>query len=319
MRITLLDNVPAECDRVRVASPEATFYHTRLWLDAVSAAHPRMSSACLVAEDGAAVVGYMPFFFVRSGPFRRAWSLPFGTYGGPVAAGDRSVQAALLDRFRNLLSTRDVVEAGWTDFHGLGDDEGWHTYPQQTHIVDLTPGFEHLWNRAFARDRRQRSRRATKLGVVVARSHSAEDLGAHYAIYHDRMRAFATDTIQPLALFQKLFSDGGEQVRLYVARRDGEVVGTHFNFCHRSEMIAWFGMTSALGDKLQAGTLLYTECMRAACAEGLTRYNLGGSLGKESLIAYKESLGGELYRYNTYFQRSVAGRIGAALKHLVRR
>jgi len=316
MRISLLDSVPAECEELAATSPETTFYHTRLWLDAVAAAHARMSVACLAAEEDGRVRGYMPFFFVHTDPFRRAWSLPFGTYGGPVAGGDRDVQAALLERFRRLLEKRDIVEVGWTNYDDLEAPGSWTPMAQETHVVDLRPGYDAVFENQLARDRRQRSRRAVRLGVEVYPSHDRVELDKHYAIYHERMLGFKAPVIHPPVLFRKLFDDGGDRVRLFIARRGDDVVGAHFNFCHRGEMIAWFGMASALGDKLQAGTLLYTETMRAACAEGFERYNLGGSLGRASLVAYKESLGGLPRRYNILYRRGLVGRLGAAVRRI---
>jgi CelD/BcsL family acetyltransferase involved in cellulose biosynthesis len=319
MKVTLLDNVPSECDELAGESPDTTFYHTRLWLDTVAAAHANMSVACFVAEDAGAVAGFLPFFFVRTGPFRRAWSLPFGTYGGPVVRAGSDAQSALLTRFRALPSVRDVIEAGWTDYGNIGTEAQWRTLAQQTHIVDLEEGFDNIWNEKLGRDKQQRSRRAERLGVKVFRSRDPRDLDAHYEIYLERMRAFGTRIVHPRLLFQKLFAEGGERVRLYVARCEDVVVGAHFNFCHRGEMIAWFGMTNARGEGLQAGTLLYTEIMRDACRDGLVRYNLGGSLCRESLVAYKESLGGRSCSYAIRYRRSIAGHVGAALVRLGRR
>jgi CelD/BcsL family acetyltransferase involved in cellulose biosynthesis len=319
MKVTLHDHVPAECDAVATSDAETTFYHTRPWLECVDASYQTMSLACLVAEDGGGVVGYLPFFFVHTGPFRRAWSLPFGTYGGPLSAGGAQVRSALMARYTGLLSRPRVVEVGWIDYTDPAERDGWETRPSETHVVDLTGGFDDVWENRLGRDRRKRARRAERLGVAVERSLHVADLRAHYDVYVERMRGFGTSVVQPWELFERLFTTASEQVRLYVARHEGEVVGAHFNFCHRDTVIAWYGMATERGDELQAGTLLYVECMRESCRDGFGRYNLGGSLGKPSLASFKESLGGQPYTYATRLRRSLLGRAGAAMRGLGRR
>jgi CelD/BcsL family acetyltransferase involved in cellulose biosynthesis len=319
MKVTLHDHVPAECDPVSAADAETTFYHTRPWLESVDAIYDTMNLACLVAEDGGGVVGYLPFFFVHTGPFLRAWTLPFGTYGGPLSAGDAPARSALLSRYAGLLSRPRVVEVGWIDYTDSAGRDGWTTRRSETHIVDLAGGFADVWENRLGRDRRKRARRAGRLGVVVERSSRIADLRAHYDVYVERMRGFGTSAVQPWELFERLFTSAGERVRLYVARHEGDVVGAHFNFCHRDTVIAWYGMATERGDELQAGTLLYVECMRDSCEDGFARYNLGGSLGKSSLAAFKESLGGQPHAYATRLRRSLLGRAGAAVRALGRR
>ena len=319
MKITLLDSLPGELDAIAAASPEATFYQTRPWLESLAVTLPGLSLRCLVAEAENEVRGYLPFFFARTGPFLRAWSLPFGTYGGPVARGDSEVSARLMTAYLALLGQRRVLETGWIDFRNRLQDTSTVALTSVTHIIDLEGGFDTVWEQRFASDRRKRVLRARRLGVTVEQSTAPSDLLEHYRIYESRVRTFGTQAPHPLELFQELKSRGADNVRLFVARHEGAVVGGHFNFYHGSDVIAWYGMTSEHGDSLQAGTLLYSEAIRDACERGHRSYNLGGSLGRQSLIEYKESLGGTRREYATRVSRSALGRAGAWAKHLGRR
>jgi len=319
MNITLLDSLPGELDAIAIDSPEATFYQTRPWLESLAATLDSFELRCFVAEADGVMLGYLPFFFKRTGPFLRAWSLPFGTYGGPVARGRREVSSQLMNAYLDLLGQRRVLEAGWVDFNappGSGADSG---NPSVTHVVSLEGGFDVVWEERFASDRRKRARRAGRLGVTVHESNDPADLLEHYRIYSHRVRSFGTQAPHPLELFQELKSRGGEAVRLFVARHEGEVVGGHFNFYHGRDVIAWYGMTSESGDRLQAGTLLYSEVIRGACEDGYASYNFGGSLGRRSLIEYKESLGGVRHEYTTRVQRSRLGAAGAWAVRTARR
>jgi len=312
MTITTRDEFPAELDGVALAAPDATFYHSGTWLASVAAAYPRLRLRVIVAEEGGAPVGYLPYFVSSRGPLRRVWSLPFGTYGGPAAPA-AEVSRALLDEYLRTLSRAGVIEAGWIDFHDKGgppEAERWY----ETHLVDLTPGFERVWNDAFAVQRRQRTRRAERLGVTIARSMEAGDLGAYFDIFRARIGEFGRDLLYTESLYRELFARGGDGVRLYVARQDGRVVGGHLNFYFKDSVIAWYGVVAKAHESTQAGTLLYTECIRDACAEGFHTYNLGASLGKASLVHFKESLGGRPHRYPVRVARTGLGRIAARVR-----
>ncbi|MDH3198496.1 MAG: GNAT family N-acetyltransferase [Candidatus Krumholzibacteria bacterium] len=307
MEIVITDTLPAGVEELARASSRATFYHGRTWLESVAAAHPRMALRCAVARRGREPIGYLPFFLLRYGPFLRAWSLPFGTYGGPVAV-DGEAETALLDRYARLARDVRTLEAGWVDFAGSG--AAWSGgATAQTHLVDLSGGFDALWKERFARKRRQYARGAERAGVTVARSVDRSDVRAYYRVYAARLALLGARSPHPERLFEELIARGGEGVRLYLARRAGEVLGGHFNFYHRDSVIAWYNVTTPAGDDVRAGSLLYATCMREACADGFRTYNLGGSLDKASLIRYKESLGGVPYRYTTHRRFGALGRL----------
>jgi lipid II:glycine glycyltransferase (peptidoglycan interpeptide bridge formation enzyme) len=86
-------------------------------------------------------------------------------------------------------------------------------------------------------------------------------------------------------------------------------VGGHLNFYYKDVVIAWYGVVAKEHESTQAGTLLYTECIRDACNNGFRTYNLGASLGKASLAHFKESLGGVAHRYPVHATRTLLGRV----------
>lgn len=311
--VSSLGTVGADIERLADASPYGTFYHTRVWLESLALAHPRMSFRCVLARDSGGIVGALPFFVFGRGPLRAAWSLPFGTYGGPLAVEDE-IADRLLTTYQRQLSSLGVIEIGMVDFHDRLESGSGSVERSETHVVDISGGFEALWNDGFDRPRRRRTRRAEENGVVVDRAQGPEDAKAFFDVYRERLGQWGRRAGHPESLFTSLCEQGGEQVRLYLARHDGEVVGGHLNFYYKDSVIAWYGMTSDRGTELQAGTLLYTVCMRDACNDGFQTYNLGGSLGKDSLIAYKRSLGGEPYNYKTIRIRSLLGRAAARVR-----
>jgi CelD/BcsL family acetyltransferase involved in cellulose biosynthesis len=312
MRVDLLDTFPPGLDAVADASPRATFYHTGAWLRSLADAYPHLSPRCLVADDAGRTTGFLPFFEARRGPFRTAWSLPFGTYGGPV--GDDDACRRLLLAFEHRLRKPGMIDGGWVDFHGCASAPGWEATDCSTHIVDLSGGFDVVWRERFDKPRRRRVRRAEEQGVTVRRGAGSDDVARFVDVYRARLEVWDTGPPHPDRLFSSLVERGGARVRLYLALHEGAVVGGHLNFYHRDTVIAWCGMTAAHAADTQAGTLLYTTCMREACEAGFTVYNLGASLGRRSLVEYKESLGGRPHAYRTYRRRPLVGRLAAFLR-----
>ena len=312
MKVEVADTFPAELDAVALGSPRATFYHTHAWLASLGEAYPRLASRCLIAHDGSSPVAFLPYVVSRRGPFVSLWSLPFGTYGGPV--GDEAASAELLRAFFRANEGRLVAEAGVVDFFNEIEVAGAVAEPAVTHVVDISGGFDTVWRDRFDKARRRRVRRAQEAGVAVRRAVGDEDVGRFMQVYRARLAGWEARSGHPDTLFRGLVARGGNRVRLYVAEHGGDVVGGHVNFYYKDAVIAWYGMASRQGDELQAGTLLYAEAMREACDEGFRSYNLGASLGKASLVEYKQSLGGQAHAYRIMRRRSLAGRALALVR-----
>ncbi|MCI0452742.1 MAG: GNAT family N-acetyltransferase [Candidatus Latescibacteria bacterium] len=312
MRVVVADTFPPELDAVADASAGATFYHTSGWMSSLAGAYPRLRLRCLLAEEDGRAIAYLPYFATRRGPFESLWSLPFATYGGP--AGDERATGELLAAYRRQLERRSVLEVNWVDYHNAFDPAGGEVEPALTHVVDISQGFDVVWRERFDTSRRRRARRAEEAGVVVRRATAAADVRAFFDVYRSRLERWDASSAHPEALFQSLLARGGKRVGLYLAVHDGEVVGGQFNFYHRDTVTSWYGMASTRGNELHAGVLLYATFMREACEAGFAACNLGASLGKESLIAFKRALGGDPHAYRAVTHRRRVGRLLAAAR-----
>lgn len=317
MRVKTIDTYPAELDEIARRSPRGTYYHTGAWIGSLKAVYSRLSFRCLMAEDGGEIVGYLPFFYARRGPVRTAWSLPFHTYGGPVSVtGDADLP--LLQAYGKVLSGADVVKVGWVDFGGLGSAAGgeWEAADCHTHVIDISPGFDALWEGKIDRQRKKRARRAERLGVTVRRMQTDDDVRRYYSVYHDRIERWGGGDRYPEQLFFELLTRGRDSTRLYLAFCGEEFLGGHLNFYFRDMVTSWNGVTSIESNHLQPATALYIHCIKEACDEGYSRYNLGASLNKQSLIDYKESLGGDVFRYTQFQRRSLLGRFLGSVRRI---
>jgi hypothetical protein len=313
MNISEQEFYPDELNAFAASSSDATFYQSRGWLKTLDSSYGRMSLRTMVARDGNDIVGYLPFFYLRRSFVRNVWSLPFGTYGGPVCNGDQVIGRELIAAFERTVRGRGALECGWVDFNNHYEPSGTAQRMSSTHIIDLSVGFDALWSN-FHSMRRKSTRKAERAGVVVSRADSQDEIDAYYRIFENKMSGWGNDGAYPDRFFHSLFEEGGDSVRLLIARHDGEIVGGHLNFYFGDMVIAWYNVTSSHGDAVQAGSMLYTHCLQNACEENYLRYNLGGSLAKESLIKFKETLGGKPYEYRVNYNRTKLGELVGLLR-----
>jgi hypothetical protein len=319
MEIETVDRFSPELDEIALASPEATFYHGGLWIECLSRVFPSLRFRCIIAAEGGTILGYLPYFESRKGPLTALWSLPFGTYGGPVARGDSRTREALAQAYARLRGEKGVHEIGLVDYSNGVSAAGFRLEEGSTHVIDLSPGFERLWEDVFEKSKRRQTRKAMKEGLAVSETRSERDVAAYYAIYEARVEEWGERFRYPRLLFGELVGRGGAKAKLFVARRGEDLLGGHLNFYFKNTVIAWNGVVRGTADGTQASTLLYAECIRDACEKGCREYNLGSSLGKRSLIDYKESLGGRARSYRTLRWRSPAGKLAGLVRRVVPR
>lgn len=311
MRVETLGRFPNELDDLARRSSVASFYHTTGWLDALVAAYPSWSPRCLAAWDGGDLVGYLPYFVVKRGMVRTRWSLPFGSYGGPVTVDNGAFARDLVKRFFETRHKPAVFETGMVDFCNRRHDDGHTTESSSTHLIDLQDGFDEIWRNRFDKSKRRQTRRAEREGIVVSEATNAEVVKQYYAIYKARTSEWSQPIHHPERLFTSLIAHPGGGARLFIARAGNRMLGGHLNLYFSDTVIAWNGVVAADDLATQASTLLYSHCIRDACAAGYKTYNLGGSLGKDTLIDYKRSLGGLPYTYQILRRRSWLGKVAS--------
>lgn len=96
----------------------------------------------------------------------------------------------------------------------------------------------------------------------------------------------------------------GNEVLIYTARKDGEILAQNFMIFYGNEASYHYGVSSELGTKYSAAPLLHMEAMREARKRGIKRYNLWGIVGLEEkthrfygVSEFKRSFGCEELKY----------------------
>lgn len=295
-------------DRLVAGDPASSFYHERAWMDALVEAYRYYHPLYLVARDDAGrLLGAIPAIrSVRAG-LTQLLSLPYGTYGDPLVTGsDVAEQAAVRDFLLSgwLREARrpGTVRAHLVLYHppvagslpaGLRRDEA-------THLLDLSVGFDPLWNSYFQGDKRTECRKAEREGVVVRDVTGADGAATLESLYRRQAEQWTNHTPFPPGFLARLVERDPQNVRVWVAAREGTPLAAQLVLHHKREATTWLASSAPEARRFGAGTFLYRAVIEEACARGHTSFNLGGSQGNPDLEAYKSGFGTSLRSYASF-------------------
>jgi hypothetical protein len=163
----------------------------------------------------------------------------------------------------------------WSDMARLIDERFHQKRYEGAVMLDLERGLHTLF-RKFSANKRTNIKKAIKFGVSVEQARSHDDISAYNAIYVDWARRKSLPTLKEEEL-QETFALTANR-RLFLARHEGRVIaGVVVRFYPGGvmEYAANSSLSSAL--HLRPNDLLHWRVMEWACAEGLTKYSLGGA------------------------------------------
>jgi hypothetical protein len=307
-----------ELERFIGSFPGATFFHTAAWLDSLEKAYGDFRVLWFTAREGGVLAGAMPAVRISRGPFSYLLSLPFGTYGEPLAR-DGCVREALLEEFFRLARAPGCVEAEAVLYRGeppARAPRGAGIVMEECRLVSLENGFEEVWNARWSAKRRQLARRGLDAGIVARSLETEEEVKRFHAIYVVESRAWGGVHPYPERLFLELFKRRSAGVLFWGAFRQDDLLGGHIDIYHREMAQAWQGGMTERARDFETGAILLKSAMEEACRRGCRVFNLGSSGGNRGILFFKESLGGREYRYPVMTARKrwwalVRGRGGA--------
>jgi len=301
---------PSEWDRIVAASPAATGFHGRGWLEAMAAWQPRFEARALglALADGARVA--LPMLVrrgaLRRGPFGRGVSSHPSTYGGPVCA----------ERLLTAVDWSAVLEAlaraplGRIDCFGnplqplppeaesrLGVREG------ETHVIELDSlaipareGYPPACRRAV--------RKAEREGVTLARASEPGEVGEYHAIHRESVERWgqAAEQALPLGVLERLVRVAG--VELWCARGPDRrlAAGGLFLFA-RAHVVYWHGAMRGELAGLRPANLMHDALIEEARRRGARLYDFNPSAGLEGVRGFKESFGARPLRFAIWRHR----------------
>jgi lipid II:glycine glycyltransferase (peptidoglycan interpeptide bridge formation enzyme) len=293
---------------------EATFFVTPDWLEVVEKTFGNKTATKLFEfDDGQKVVVPISLIGKQYWIFKHYISVPFHNYGGLFS--NREISKVKVNQIIERLTENSTAIVTMCP-HPLSKVK----YPDEyrndkysTHILDLTQGFESIWNNYNDRDQ---ARKARKEGVTIRAGKSMDDFKIYYEMYLNSAKRWGFKESQPFKLFENLFKITGKKTKLWIARHEekdlaGIVLG------YRKEIVVyWGGAFFYEYGRLRPNNFLLIEAIKDACEKGYKYFDFLPSAGIEGVEKFKASFGAEKYEYFTYLFAGKFVRQASRLKNI---
>ncbi len=172
-----------------------------------------------------------------------------------------------------------------------------------SHVLDLSPGAEALWDGFKGRTRRD-VRRSEREGVTVEMRPGRTGLDAYFQLREQAVRRWAERQNEPLRLaqlrtrrrdpvrkFEAMAYHLGDRLQVFVGLLDGEPVVARMLLVGTNAQVIRGVMDADKAGPVLATDLVEWRAIEACCAAGCRRYHLGDSGENASLAAFKEKFG----------------------------
>lgn len=179
-----------------------------------------------------------------------------------------------------------------------------------SHVLDLSPGAEALWEGFKGRTRRD-VRRSEREGVTVEMRPGRAGLDAYFQLRELAVRRWAERQNEPLRLaqlrtrrrdpvrkFEAMADHLGDRLQTFVGVLDGEPVVARMVLVGTNAQVIRGVMDADKAGPALATDLVEWRAIEACCAAGCRRYHLGDSGENASLAAFKEKFGAEPVRFD---------------------
>lgn len=302
-----------------------TLFHHPAWLRAV--ADGLNWELSIIRIDGPSIVGFLPGFSLRKGPFYLFGSPLKGSmtpYVGPVfLAGMRPGKEAmpkLLHTVTNYCHTSmgvDSVEIGLKEFppkrlRSLSEHRCRISQPE-TYIIDLQQGHEALWS-ALGYSGRRKVRKARKCEVEIVRAESASVIDVFYEMLEVTFARRNTLPFHPKSLFSSLYEYlvPEHMLEVLIARYEGKAIATGL-FAHNDDEIHFVsGASWKEAYEVAANNLLQWHLIEWSATQGMETYDMGGK-GIPGVDRFKELFGPRVHEYTIVSREVLTARIAREL------
>jgi Acetyltransferase (GNAT) domain len=182
------------------------------------------------------------------------------------------------------------------------------------HVLDVREGFDAVYSKSFHRSAKKGIRKAERAGVAVECDSSGRLVPVYYDLYTRWVARSAAERNLPTSLmlhrarsreslrkFQVMAKLLGTSSKIWVAWFKGEPIAATISLSYKSRAFAFRGHgDKELANSLHANDLLHCYRIEDACRAGCTSYNMGGSGGIPSLMAYKAKFGAVAMEFPVY-------------------
>lgn len=295
---------------VLASDPDATVQQSPAWCDAVVRASGAADiSRLYLLPDGRQLV--LPLVRRRLIPGLHvdgSYLAKFGPGGLLASDGLQESDARLVldDLHRSVaVSTRIRVNFDVADRWRAALAPDVLMTSKRSEVLDLTGGFQQVFERRFQSSVRRAVRKAECSGITVERDSGPRLASEYYQLYMRWSEDRATVSglprrlvlararrRQPAGYIEAVSELLGENCEIWVAFYGGEPIASIITLRHGAQAVYWQGSSvRRLAGPLRANVLLQRLAIEAACNAGCRYYDLGESGGVAGLEHFKQTLG----------------------------
>ena len=296
------------CRDVAESCPWATFFHSPLWHELVTAAEPELSSSPVGFELDDGTRGYLPLLeqpAKAKGLIRRYESTFQGCYGGIVADGAVGPEhlEELLGEIQGANVQRIKLNGNpLTDWRLELEDFEMET--DYTHLLDLTQPWDEILSN-MSRGHRSSMNKAQRNGVEVRASNDLEDFERYFEAYQASLERWGEDASSeyPWSFFEAVHefaNEYPEHIRLWLAEIDGELGSGALVFYWNRHLDYWHGAAHEEYFDDRPNNLLHPRIMEHAKGiedddggQQFEIYDFNPSGGHEGVANFKSRFGSE--------------------------
>gem|GEM_PF-5182581 len=297
--------------RLSSLDPEARFTQSPVWTK-LGVEELAWKVSCALWQSTNIII---PFIVTaeRFGKPVRIESMPWGMAGGPLI--EPSSVRDITPVFNTTLSrlAPEVIMYPTTRL-GL---PGWDEMNHVVHEVEIPADNPSDWGFAH-RKCRTAARHALKKGIRIQRIQDESHLHEVIQLHNAQQRSRNARTY-PRSWWRKLVREGKANCGLWGAFHNGHVIAALLIGWWNENAVALVSTSDPVSRPLKAGNLLYLSVFEHLGINGIRTVDLGGSRGKKSLEAFKESLGAKTKIRYWYRHRHRMYRMYRTLTGLVRR
>jgi hypothetical protein len=210
--------------------------------------------------------------------------------------------------------------------------------PRESHILDISGGFDTVWSERFPSATRTKIRKAEKAGLDIQVGKGGELLDTFYEVYMKWVEERASERRLPNAVerwigrlreprrkFDAAAQALGEAFQVWVARLENTPIAAAILLIGQHQAVYWRSASvKQLAGPSRANDLLQNHMIAEACAAGCRYYHMGESGGVESLKHFKTRFGAQPYPYPGYVQERLplsraGGVVGKVSKRIEQR
>jgi hypothetical protein len=268
----------------------ASVYHTPAWLRVWEDLGAEIAFVELNAET------LVPFVCKGSGALRRAYSLPFDTYGGPVTARCNGPVS-----FEGIIERLRSPSARLADFGAAVASCNGALRPMVSHIVDLSGGYEIAAGR-YADANRRNIRQARENGVRVVAVSQHTVVRDFYRLHLRTVKRYGARAL-PAVFFESVFARlvPVDAATFYLAFHGERAVAGNLVLRHHDRSYDWMWVYDDRFTSLRATNLMLDQAIRDEAARGSRELNLGASPNDRlGSVRFKQSFGARPFAYNVY-------------------